>query len=181
MININTLLSTSDTAMFVASLSDYDAGDRHGCWIELAGNTPEGVQKEIANMLKESKYPNAEEWAIQEYGTALLLRLGGHPTISDLIDFCDAWEEYGDAWKAYAECVGYHYATAEGFQTDYAGEARSEDAWVRDYIDSIGMLDEMPRELQAHFDYESYLNDLKAGGGISFERVGSTVFAFSAN
>jgi UDP:flavonoid glycosyltransferase YjiC (YdhE family) len=40
--------------IYVASLSDYNAGILHGKWIELEGKTTDEIQKEIEQILAES-------------------------------------------------------------------------------------------------------------------------------
>lgn len=44
--------------IYVACLASYNNGVLHGRWIDLAGLDVDGVQDEIAEMLRESKYPN---------------------------------------------------------------------------------------------------------------------------
>ena len=47
------------TRVYVASLSGYNAGHLLGRWIELDANTERSdIATEIAEMLRESKYPN---------------------------------------------------------------------------------------------------------------------------
>ena len=52
--------------IYVASLSDYNAGRLHGAWIDAA-QEPEQIEAEIAWMLKQSPEPIAEEWAIHDH------------------------------------------------------------------------------------------------------------------
>ena len=44
--------------IYVACLASYNNGVLHGRWIDLAGLDVDDVQGEIAEMLRESKYPN---------------------------------------------------------------------------------------------------------------------------
>jgi antirestriction protein len=52
--------------IYVASLSDYNAGRLHGRWIDAAQGV-EAVEAEIVDMLGESRQLVAEEWAIHDY------------------------------------------------------------------------------------------------------------------
>jgi antirestriction protein len=51
--------------IYVASLSDYNAGRLHGRWIDAAVEV-EQVVEEIEAILAESKEEIAEEWAVHD-------------------------------------------------------------------------------------------------------------------
>lgn len=59
-------LDPVEPRIYVASLSDYNNGHLHGCWIKAA-QTPERIYDEIHQMLATSPSPNAEEWAIHDH------------------------------------------------------------------------------------------------------------------
>src|SRR4051794_22832572 len=52
--------------IYVASLSDYNAGRLHGTWIDT-NQTVEEVGGEITAMLALSPEPGAKEWAIHDH------------------------------------------------------------------------------------------------------------------
>src|SRR5690242_16017819 len=52
--------------IYVASLSDYNAGTLHGRWI-YADNGADEINRQVAQMLAESSEELAEEWAIHDY------------------------------------------------------------------------------------------------------------------
>src|SRR5205085_7828465 len=52
--------------IYVASLSDYNAGRLHGAWID-ATQDPAQIHENIAAMLAAGREPPAEEWAIHDY------------------------------------------------------------------------------------------------------------------
>src|SRR5713101_9164870 len=66
--------------IYVASLSDYNAGRLHGAWIN-ANQEPEELQAAISAMLAKSKEPIAEEWAIHDYEGFEPLRLSEYESI----------------------------------------------------------------------------------------------------
>jgi antirestriction protein len=49
---------SADFRIYVASSADYNAGRLHGSWIDLDGKDLETVQREVAAMLRASRYPN---------------------------------------------------------------------------------------------------------------------------
>ena len=53
--------------IYVACLASYNAGTLHGKWIDLDYKSLEEVEDEIQVMLKQSKEPFAEEYAIHDY------------------------------------------------------------------------------------------------------------------
>jgi antirestriction protein len=44
--------------IYVASLSDYNNGVLHGCWIDCEGKSGDDIQAEVSAMLRGSRYPN---------------------------------------------------------------------------------------------------------------------------
>jgi len=60
---------TTETAqeyrIYVASLSDYNAGRLHGAWIDATQDADE-IEAEVQEMLAASPEPIAEEWAIHD-------------------------------------------------------------------------------------------------------------------
>ena len=52
--------------IYVACLASYNAGTLHGEWIEASQSADE-IHKEIQSMLRRSREPIAEEWAIHDY------------------------------------------------------------------------------------------------------------------
>ena len=61
--------------IYVASLSDYNAGRLHGRWIDATQGV-DAVQAEVVAMLAESREAVAEEWAIHDYDEFAGVRLG---------------------------------------------------------------------------------------------------------
>jgi antirestriction protein len=191
--------------IYVASLSDYNAGLMHGVWIELDGKDADDVQGEVNAMLRTSKYPNvrvpcpdceherdsqrckpckgtgtvpsAEEWAIHDHEVPGM-DVGEWTPFADIVAHVEMVEEHGDAWIAYVDCVGTKYATAEGFEDAQAGSADTELEWCEQFLDDAGTLDAIPENLRSYFDTERYLRDMKLGGDVTFEEVDGTVYAF---
>src|SRR5580704_284540 len=60
--------------IYVASLSDYNAGRLHGAWISAA-QTAEELSESVQEMLNSSPSPGAEEFAIHDFDGFGPLRL----------------------------------------------------------------------------------------------------------
>jgi antirestriction protein len=189
--------------IYVASLSDYNAGLMHGVWIELDGKDADDVQGEVNAMLRTSKYPNvrvpcpdceherdsqrckpcngtgtvesAEEWAIHDHEVPGM-DVGEWTPFADIVAHVEMVEEHGDAWIAYVDAYGSANATPERFEDARAGEGDSELDWLYGWIEDAGVLSEMPENLKCYFDYDAYLRDIKHD--FTFSRVDGTVYAF---
>jgi antirestriction protein len=57
----------TDLRIYVASLSDYNAGRLHGVHIPIEGQDVEEIWEKVREMLAKSKEHNAEEWAIHDH------------------------------------------------------------------------------------------------------------------
>jgi antirestriction protein len=149
--------------IYVASLTDYNAGILHGTWIDLENKNHDEVMEEIQEMLADSPTARktgelAEEFAIHDYE--------GFDTISEyedietLIEYVEMVEEHGDAWIAYVNITGQKWVTKAGFEACYQGSYESERDFVECLLDDTGELESIPEHLRYYFDYDSYANDL---------------------
>ena len=74
----------------------------------------------------------------------------------DCRDSCEGASS--DAKGAYIECFGSW--DASGFEDSYSGEWASDMALAEDFIESTGMLAEMPDNLRGYFDTAAFTRDL---------------------
>jgi len=66
--------------VWIASLSDYNAGHLHGAWVE-ADQEADAIWEGVSEVLRTSRVPGAEEWAIFDYEGFGPLRLSEYETI----------------------------------------------------------------------------------------------------
>lgn len=71
-------------------------------------------------------------------------------------DECN-WAPEG-AKEAYIDCFGSWDAT--GFEEAYSGEWESDNALAEDFMESTGMLADMPENLRGYFDTDKFTRDL---------------------
>src|SRR5687767_8165427 len=100
----------SGPSIYVASLSDYNAGTLHGRWID-ATQDAEDIQAEVQDMLSKSTEPHAEEWAIHDYEGFEGLKLSEWESFEKVSEVAQAIEEHGPAFAAYVDNEGTEYAT----------------------------------------------------------------------
>lgn len=155
--------------IYVASLTDYNAGILHGKWFDLDDFADlEGLQEAINVMLKESPIMKetgalAEEYVIYDH-------MGFHALIWEYMPLIEVWEIYSlleehadneDALMAYVRWTGDTLADAvDNFEDCCQGEWDSEEAFVEDLLEDSGMLSELPDWAQQYFDMEKYTHDL---------------------
>lgn len=168
--------------IYVASLSDYNAGIHHGRWIDCTMGV-DAVQEEIEEMLEESPTAKqtglpAEEWAIHDYENFSGYEVSENEDMETLCEIAEGIEEEGEP---YAVFVGNHSsASLEDFRDAYQGTFRSLEEWAYDYMDNTGLLSDLPENLQRYFDYEAYGRDCEMGGDIWTANVSNGVAVFNA-
>lgn len=155
----------TETRIYVASLSDYNAGELHGVWITLPADD---LHEQVAAMLAASPTARregsvAEEHAIHD--SEGLGAVGEYDDLDELNGLADVLNEHGGAYLAYRTYEGSG-ATHEGFTEAYAGEYDSIEDYAREFIDDTGMLAGIPDTIAQYFDYEAYARDLELGGAV---------------
>jgi len=159
--------TTTDTPrVYVACLASYNAGELHGEWIDATD--ADEMHEAIAEMLKESPTPSAEEWAIHDYEGFGPIKIGEYEAIEDVAELAALIEEHGEAYAAYADNVGVDHATEAGFQEAYSGEWDSEKAYAENLFDELYAYD-VPEHLRRYIDYEAFARDLFMGDCYSIE------------
>jgi antirestriction protein len=164
--------------IYVACLASYNAGILHGAWID-ANQDAESIHEDIRAMLERSLEPGAEEFAIHDYEGFAGLSLSEYEDIARVAEHAAMLEEHGEAWAAYVNHVGDHYATAEGFQDAYHGEYKSAEDFAYELAHEIG---DVPEQWAPYIDWEKYARDLEYGGDFYFAENGyESVFVFWGN
>lgn len=163
--------------IYAACLASYNDGQLHGAWIDAAQD-PEDIHASITQMLRRSRRPDAEEWAIHDYEGFGTLKLGEHPAIERVAEFAHAIEEHGDAFASWAGYVGENYANVSDFEDAYHGEHDSQRAFTEELLEDMGWLSDMPEHLRSYFDYDTYTRDLFITDFFSSAAPGGGVFVF---
>jgi hypothetical protein len=94
--------------IYVASLSDYNAGWLYGRWIN-ADQEAEEIQAEIAAMLAESPTAGAEDWAVHDYESFGGYQVGEYESVETMSRIAKVIAEHDEAftlcwlmWKRWA-------------------------------------------------------------------------------
>lgn len=166
--------------IYVASLSDYNAGRLHGRWIDAAQDA-EDIHEEVREMLAQSPEPIAEEWAIHDYDGFHGLKIDEYESFEKVAELAQLIEEHGEAYAKFAEYVGAEYATAESFEDAYRGKYDSERAFAEDLAEEVGMFHGVNDSVANYFDYDSFAHDLFMGDCFSAESSEGGVHVFWNN
>ena len=125
--------------IYVASLSDYNAGDLHGVWIDAA-QEPEALQASIDIMLRASRQPGAEEFAIHDYEGFGPYNLGEYESLAVVSTLALGIEAHGVAFAHYAHLLDT-VTTDELrlFDDRYRGHWPSMESYAESYLADMGV------------------------------------------
>ena len=196
---------TTDRRIYVACLASYNEGILHGVWIDVDGMDADDIQAEVDKLLLSSKFPNvrvtcpvcdgdpgdvycgtcdgdgevpsAEEWAIHDHeGFGGLVDEG--TDFETIAEWSRLLGEHGQAYVAYMDHIGAHYATESHFEESYCGEYDSEQAYAENYLDEAYNLDDMMGDLACYFDYDKFAHDMFLDGHRSMPTATHGVYVF---
>jgi antirestriction protein len=172
--------------IYVASLSDYNAGRLYGKWIDAA-QEPEELEQAIKEMLAHSPDVFAEEWAIHDYEGFGSVRLSEYESLEFVSKLACGIAENGLAFAAWATiCAGNEEALGR-FDEAYVGNWESLEAHASDLLEGLGF--DSPEELfpewirpYVKIDVEGFARDLELNGDvISMEAPDGSVWVFDGH
>ncbi len=157
--------------IYVASLSDYNAGRLHGAWIDATGELDE-VYGAVETMLANSPEPNAEEWAIHDqmgFGNVLV---DEHASLEWVHDVAEGIALHNGAYAAWVATRDRNDSIAtDQFMCDYLGQWSSVEDYAEQLLDDMGantIVDQAPTWLQCYVtvDAAAFARDLVLGGDV---------------
>ena len=163
--------------IYVASLSDYNAGLLHGKWIDAAVEDDE-LWGSVNTMLAasptaEQEGQAAEEWAIHDYQGFGTFHLNEYESLTTVASIARGIVQHGQAFSAWA---AEGLATPEElarFEEAYLGEWESIESYAESLIDDFGIMVQVervvPEGLRPYvvFDVAGFARDLVLGGDVS--------------
>ena len=164
--------------IYVASLSDYNAGRLHGVWIDCTGKDEAEIFTEINRMLSLSSEEIAEEYAIHDYEGFGGLNISEYAGVPQIVAHTALIETHGEAITHFINYFGMsEEGAAEVFEEAYCGHHESFRAFSDDLFDEIYAHD-IPEGLRSYIDYAAFARDLEIGGYIAIEASQGGVFVF---
>lgn len=146
---------------YIADLSAYNAGCLEGIWLDLEGLDSEDITTEIETFLESQTKKHGElreEYAVHDWDTDPE-HFGEWPDWDKVSEWFRMYDQHGDAWEAYCEYIGANYATEDDFENRYHGTCDSMADWAEEFLESGGVLDNVPEELRFHIDFDSYAKE----------------------
>lgn len=151
--------------IYVASLSDYNAGRLHGRWIDATQDI-EDVTEQVSEMLATSPEPGAEEYAIHDYENFGPVYLSEYESLQTVCDLAAGIEEHGEAFAHLAAVLDRdEWDSALGrFDELYRGCWPSMADYAAELLDDLGIDIEAigPEMLQPYVrvDLDAFGDDL---------------------
>ena len=150
-----TTTTKTDAQIYVACLASYNSGVLHGEWITPKADKEE-LQEQINKVLKSSKIPNAEEWAIHDYNE--FPNLGEYPGLDNIIKVQEAIDEHGQ-YVVNAFLENWSVEDLDHIDDAYYGEYDSFSQFAENMADETILID-CPDNVKFYFDYEKWERDL---------------------
>lgn len=168
--------------IYVASLSDYNAGRLHGEWIN-ANQEPHGIHTDIRLMLAASPMNQMrssdgewegrpEEWAIHDYDGFGSLGLGEYESVEKVSRIAAGIVEHGPAFSDFVSYIGIDDDEGiEKFEERYLGTWDSLEAWAEEVLDDMGVNAEVSNlpnwvQLYVKIDVSGFARDCELGGDV---------------
>lgn len=166
--------------IYVASLSDYNAGELHGAWIDASVDIDE-MQLEINAMLRASRHPNvmvtdpvtgesvpsAEEWAIHDSeGLGNLAEYAGLAEVARRVEIADVADDNDIPFNVLFEAMedmgetDAEYFVRDKFRGSYDSWSSFAQSWTEETCD----MKQVPEWLQYHIDWDSVARDFRLSG-----------------
>lgn len=160
--------------IYVASLSDYNAGILHGEWLSFDDfSSEEEIREAIRALLAASPTAKseglpAEEWAIHDYEGFGGIKVSENESLSalwkahELLGTLDDPDAFAD-WLSYEERAAISEVTesnSEAFQNTYRGQYSSKEEFAEELIEEMGLLSHADALLCRYFDYAAFARDL---------------------
>jgi Antirestriction protein len=120
--------------IYVASLSDYNAGEPHGAWID-AHQDPEELEAEVVRMLAVSPTPGAEEYAIHDYDGFFGIQIHEYENLGTVSRLAKGIARHGTAFAVLVEHKGLDNLDGldEAMRRGYHGVCNS----IEEFVDGI--------------------------------------------
>ena len=160
--------SAADTyQIYIASLSDYNAGILHGEWIELEGLSVDDIQDKINEILASSpiakKYGEpSEEWVVHDFELGGI-QISEYEDLATIVSIVKALTEHGEAFAHYYNDVDDLETATSCFEDAYQGEYESMLGYATETFDELYAHD-IPESLRRYIDYDAFARDLEADG-----------------
>ena len=164
------LTTTVTPQVYVGTYGKYNAGNITGKWLELEDY---GSRQEFLTACVELHQDETDpELMFQDYeGVPAGMISESH--ISDVWEWLELDKGERELVTVYQKEIDSD-GTIEQAREAFAGKFKDAEDWAYDYLESTGMLSEMPDNLRNYFDFEAYARDAGYEGMSFIEHDGET-------
>lgn len=168
--------TTPRPALYVGTYAKYNSGSIKGAWLYLGDYTDKADFHAACKKLHADE--TDPELMFQDCD-CIPNGLYSETYVDDKIfEWLDLDEYEREYVQAYWDSVNPD-AEIDAIKDAYQGTYDSELEYMEEWLDSTGMLSEIPENLRYYFDTESYLRDCKINGDVNFAKGANyTVHAF---
>lgn len=164
--------------IYVASLSDYNAGRLHGEWIR-ADQPIEVIAEEVQQLLTSSPDPLAEETAIHDYQGFFGWAPSEYEALDTVSRIGHGIHEHGPAFAHWATYAGTGEDELDRFEEAFLGEHDSTVAYAESLAEDIGLKIEVTPgswDSYVRFDSAALARDLEVELHVAESKDGVYVF-----
>jgi len=168
-------------SIYVASLSDYNAGRLHGVWIDATQDI-EAVYTAVEDLLRSSAEPGAEEFAIHDYEDFGAVRFSEYEKLETVVRIAQGIAEHGKPFAGWASHLGEREWDdhLDDFADCYLGSYDSMEDYAAQILDDLGVdIDNLgPEYLRPYirFDLEGLASDLSLDVAVEQDDAGVHIF-----
>lgn len=162
--------ATFTPRIYVASLSDYNAGRLYGVWVDLDADTDaDTISDAVAAMLAGSREPGAEEWAIHDYEGFGHYRLHEYESWEKVARIAAMLAKHGYAFSAFAandDSVLDSDDCEESFTDSYRGEWANMKEYAEELVGDCGWCGVSASVLEpiwSYLDFDYIASELEQG------------------
>lgn len=158
--------------VYVACLSSYNNGILHGTWIN-AVQLLENIWEQIWQLLDESPMESAEEFALHGCQGFYSLRIGEYESIEAVHEKAMFIVQYGELGAELATYYDGNLEQAkEALKEYYQGQYQSRLDYAAYLFDEL-YLHDIPENIRAYIDYQSFKRDIFMDDYFALEIKGS--------
>ena len=172
--------------IYVASLSDYNAGILHGDWIE-ADQEPDALSDAVQEMLDRSPTDGAEEFAIHDFEGFGHYGVSEYDSLDWISRVARGIAEHGPAFGAWADRCNQDEDELARFDDAYMGAWSSVEKYAEELLDDLGYLravdEAVPDMLQPYVrvDIAAFAHNLELSGDLTVAEHALGVWLFEGS
>jgi len=156
------LSSKPEPRIYAACLAAYNNDILHGCWIDAAQDAW-AIYGDIAEMLRASPIPDAEEWAIHDYEGFEGVRIAEYAGIETVAETAEFIVKHGKLGAELIRYFGDLGDAQQAIQDRYHGAFSSVADYVQDLTEQCVSI---PEPLRFYIDWKAMARDAELSGDL---------------